>query len=416
MKLLIAGLFASTSIASAQVQFAFTNFAGLPGTPGSTNGSGSAARFQGPYGVALDAGGNLYVADSDNHMIRKVSPAGVVTTAAGSTNSGTTDATGTAAQFFHPRGVAVDSATNVYIADSYNHTIRKMTPATVVTTLAGSPSQPGSSDGTATARFNFPLGVAVDSATNVYVADQGNHTIRMITPAGVVSTLAGSAGQSGSADGFGGIARFNLPYGVAVDNAGNVYVADTWNNLIRKIISGGYVMTLAGSGQSGSSDGSGTSAQFFQPNNLALDSAGNLYVTDTWNFTIRKVTPGGIVTTLAGSAGQAGSANGIGSAARFNYPSGIAMDSAGRIYIGDTLNYRIAKGSPLFQFQTTTLFGGSLRALLTGPFGSNAVIEASTDLQSWSPVQTNSLSPDGLSLSLPIGTNPRSFFRARLAP
>jgi sugar lactone lactonase YvrE len=314
----------------------------------------------------------------------------------------------------------VDSATNLYIADSYNHTIRKMTPATVVSTIAGSAGVPGSTDATASAaRFNYPLGVAVDSATNVYVADQGNHTIRMITPGGVVTTLAGSAGQNGSGDGFQSIARFNFPYGVAVDSGGSVYVADTGNHMIRKILSGGFVMTLAGSGSSGTADGTGTGAQFFQPNSLALDSAGNIYVADTFNSTIRKVTPGGSVTTLAGSAGQNGSTNGVGTAALFSYPGGIALDAAGRMFIGDTSNNRISKGVPLFQFLKSSplsVSGGSFHALLTGPFGSNAVLEASVNLQSWAPIQTNPIPPDGLNVSVPVGTNRNRSFRARLAP
>src|SRR5262245_61317063 len=290
MRLLVACLLASTALARAQVPFAFTNFAGQPGSPGNTNGTGSAARFSHPYGVALDKGGNIYVADHDNQAIRKISPAGVVTTVAGG-GLGSDDGTGSAAQFYYPFGVAMDNATNLYIADSYNHTIRKMTPAAVVSTMAGAATQPGTNDGIGgAARFNYPLGVAVDSANNVYVADQGNHTIRKITSGGAVSTLAGSPGVSGSADGVGSFAQFNSPYGVAVDNSGNVYVADTWNNTIRKVIPGGFVSTIAGSAsQSGTNDGFAGSALFFLPSNIALDSAGNLYVTDTWNFTVRKV-------------------------------------------------------------------------------------------------------------------------------
>ena len=185
------------------------------GPVGSADGTGSAARFNDPDGVAVDGAGNVYVADTFNDTIRKITPAGVVTTLAGSPGQvGSADGTGSAARFNDPEGVAVDAAGNVYVADTRNDTIRKITPAGVVTTLAGSPGQAGSADGTGSAaRFDFPNGVAVDGAGNVYVADAGNDTIRKITPAGVVTTLAGTAGQSGSADGTGSAARFNASGG-----------------------------------------------------------------------------------------------------------------------------------------------------------------------------------------------------------
>ena len=229
------------------------------------------------------------------------------------------DGTGSAARFYFPNGVAVDSAGNVYVADTNNYTIRKITPSGVVSTLAGLAGSPGSADGTGSAaRFNDPYGVAVDSAGNVYVADTGNNTIRKITPSGVVSTLAGLAGSIGSADGTGSAARFFQPYGVAVDSAGNVYVADTNNNTIRKITPSGVVSTLAGlAGSFGSADGTGSAARFYYPEGVAVDSAGNVYVADTGNDTIRKITPSGVVSTLAGLAGSIGSADGTGSAARF---------------------------------------------------------------------------------------------------
>jgi len=422
MKLLVALLLASANLTFAQVQFSFTNFAGLAGTSGTNDGTGTTARFSHPYGVAVDPGGNVFVADYDNHTIRKITSSGVVSTVAGAaTQVGANDNTGGAARFYHPFGLALDSATNLYIADSYNHTIRKMTPATVVTTIAGTAGVPGSLNATGTAaQFNYPTGVAVDAATNVYVADQGNHTIRMITPGGAVTTLAGSAGQSGSDNGFQNFARFTFPYGVTADAGGTVYVADTGNQLIRRIIPGGFVTTLAGSaGFSGSADGNGTSAQFAQPSALALDSAGNIYVADTFNSTIRKVTPGGDVITLAGSAGQNGSTNGVGTAARFTYPIGVALDPAGRVIVGDSSNNRISKGVPLFQFLKSSLpsvAGGFFHAVLTGPFGSNAVLEASSNLQSWAPIQTNQIPPDGLNLYVPVGTNRNQSFRARLAP
>ena len=217
------------------------------------------------------------------------------------------------------------------------HAVAHFRQPGIVTTLAGSAGQTGSSDGTGTAaRFDYPEGVAVDSAGNVYVADRDNDEIRKITASGVVTTLAGSAGLSGSSDGTGSAARFDWPWGVAVDSAGNVYVADKFNDEIREITPAGVVTTLAGSaGQQGSSDGTGSAARFYRPEGVAVDSAGNVYVGDYFNDEIREITPAGVVTTLAGSAGQTGSSDGTGTAARFYLPEGVAVDSVGNVYVAD---------------------------------------------------------------------------------
>ena len=220
----------------------------LGGGSGSADGTGAAARFASPSGVAVDSAGTVYVADGGNSTIRKITAGGVVTTLAGTAGAlGSIDGTGAAARFSSPTGIAVDSAGTVYVADTGNSRIRKITAAGVVTTLAGSPGGSGSTDGTgAAARFYFPMGIAVDSAGTVYVADTGNSTIREITPAGVVTTLAGTAGATGSADGTGAAASFSSPSGVAVDSAGNLYVADRANSTIREIAPAGVVTTLAG--------------------------------------------------------------------------------------------------------------------------------------------------------------------------
>ena len=336
--------------ASVQAALEVTTLAGSAGVQGSADGTGSEASFSLPASVAVDSSGNVYVADYINHTIRKVTPSGVVTTLAGSAGvQGSADGTGSEASFSLPASVAVDSSGNVYVADYINHTIRKVTPSGVVTTLAGTAGLIGSTDATGSvAQFQFPKGVAVDSSGNVYVADYGNHTIRKVTPSGVVTTLAGSAGFSGSADGTGSEARFNYPLGVAVDSSGNVYVGDTDNSTIRKVTPGGVVTTLAGSaGVIGSADGTGSEARFNYPLGVAVDSSGNVYVGDTDNSTIRKVTPGGVVTTLAGSAGVIGSADGTGSEARFNYPLGVAVDSSGNVYVADTDNQTIRKLTPV---------------------------------------------------------------------
>jgi sugar lactone lactonase YvrE len=322
----------------------FRTLAGLAGSSGSTDGTGSAARFNYLSDVSVDTAGNLFVADRINQTIRKVTSAGVVTTLAGLAGfSGSDDGTGSAARFFNPSGTAVDSSGNVFVADSSNHTIRKVTSSGVVTTLAGLAGSSGSSDGTGSAaRFNNPFGIAVDSSGNVFVADTSNRTIRKVTSAGVVTTLAGSAGNSGSADGTGSAARFNNPNGIAADTAGNLFVADTSNRTIRKVTSAGVVTTLAGSaGNIGSTDGTGSAARFNNPYGIAADTAGNLFVADTVNQTIRKVTSAGVVTTLAGTVGVTGTADGIGSDARFNNPLGVAVNTAGNLFVADQDNHTI---------------------------------------------------------------------------
>jgi sugar lactone lactonase YvrE len=309
---------------------------------GSTNGTGTTASFNRPEEIAVDNAGNVYVADFSNSLIRKITSGGVVTTLAGSWPPGYINGTGTAAAFNQPFGVAVDSAGNVYVADTSNNVIRKITPGGVVTTLAGSGTA-GFANGTGiAASFNGPWGVAVDGSGNVYVADTSNNMIREITPGGVVTTLAGS-GVSGYANGTGSAALFNAPVGVAVDSSGNVYVTDYANNRIRKVTSAGVVTTLAGSGTAGFANGTGTAASFKQPFGIAVDACGNVYVADYWNDVIRKITPGGVVTTLAGSVGVQGSANGTGTAATFYLPNGVAVDGSGVVYVGDTYNNLIRK-------------------------------------------------------------------------
>jgi len=313
-----------------------------------TVSGGGTALIQYPASITVDASGNSYVADTSGNTIQKITPAGVVSTLAGLTDvAGSQDGAGSNARFNQPGGLAVDGSGNVYVADTGNATIRKITPSGIVSTLAGSATR-GNQDGAGSAAsFRAPSGIAVDSAGNLYVADTFSATIRKITASGSVSTLAGTAGSRGDADGTGSAAQFNNPSGVAVDAAGNVYVADTYNQTIRKITPTGMVTTLAGSvGISGGNDGTGIYALFNQPGGLAVDASGNVYVADTGNATIRKITPGGVVITLAGVPGIAGLGDSAGGIALFNQPHGLAVDGAGNIYVADTGNAAIRKIAP----------------------------------------------------------------------
>ena len=353
--------------------------AGQGGNTGGTDGSGSVARFYGPTDVAIDSFGNFYIADTYNHAIRKLTSAGVVSTVAGYTGiSGSADGAATVARFNHPSGVAVDWAGDVFVADTDNNVVREITSAGVVSTLAGAAGTSGSLDGTGTAaRFNKPAGIVVDTAGNLYVADTLNHTIRKITPWGIVSTLAGAAGTGGSVDAVGTAARFYGPQGLALSSPGTLYVADANNSIIRKItVSTGSVVTWAGlAGATGSADGPGSIAQFFYPCGITADSNGDLFVADTDNHTIRMITSLGEVTTVAGRAGTSGSTDGVGSAALFNHPTGIAVDSTGSLYVADTDNDTIRLGyvpaAPAItaQPQSQTVKAGSATQFTVGVSG-----------------------------------------------
>ncbi len=336
--------------------------AGSWGNSGTADGTNSTARFNHPAAVALDGNTNIYVADFLNHSIRKLTPQGVVTTIAGHARDlGAADGVAINARFNFPSDVAVDAAKNVYVADVNNHTIRKITPAGIVTTLAGSAGNSGTNNGTGgDARFNRPIGIAIDATgSNLYVTDSDNYTIRKVTTNGVVTALAGLPGTSGTNDGTGDVARFNRPYGIAVGPSGDLYIGDTGNHTVRKVTLGGTVTTVAGiPGVIGSDNGPSNAAKFNFPEGVDLDAAGNIYVVDDGNSVIRKITPAGDVSTFAGVVTNTGSADGIGTAAKFSFPFGIAVDQNGNVYVGDTVNQAIRKITPA---GVVTTIAGAIR-------------------------------------------------------
>jgi len=321
-------------------------FAGEPRGPGNLDGMGSAASFWQPAAVASDGAGNVYVADANNNTIRKITPEGTVSTFAGTAGpSGHADGTGAAATFSNPAALATDRDGNVYVADTYNYTVRKITPDGVVSTLAGTPGVPGLNNGpVATATFGFIFGIAVDSNGNVYVAQPFDTVIRQITPAGMVSTWAGT-GIGGTADGPGPMASFNSPRGLAIDHADNLYVADTYGP-VRRITPDDVVSTIWTSAGYGEVDGPVATAQFSGPYGIAVDANGDVFIADWDGFTVRKLSTDGVVTTIAGVGFMGGDVDGVGSVTRLAGPQGVATDPSGNVFIADTGNNAIRKVTP----------------------------------------------------------------------
>ena len=353
-----------------------------------------------PHASAVDAAGNIYVANGNDTILKIIpgNPLGVATVFAGEPGvHGSADGTGSAARFYSPEGIAVDASTGtIYVADHLNHTIRKITPAGVVTTFAGKPGVSGSADGTgAAARFNRPAGLAVDGMGNVYVADSANYTIRKITPDAVVTTLAGSAGNPGHSDGTGNAARFSSPWGMAVDSNGQVYVTDFV--IIRKISPVGGVSTLAGqAGIDGFQDNQGC-AQFSSSKGVAVDSNGNVFVADTDNSTIRKVNSAGVVTTVGGKVDSRGDNDGAGSIARFNSPVGVTLYGANQILVTNMGSSSLTIGTPVPQ--PTPMIHTVTNTDDSGP---GSLRQALSDAQSGDSV-TFSPSLNGQAISLTSG-------------
>lgn len=404
LRLLIAGWLLCTCVQAQQV----TTIAGSSMVSGFVDGAGPVARFNQPHAVAVDRNGNLFIADQQNHRIRKINSSGIVSTYAGTGAIGGTDGPALSSTFNEPWGIACDTLGNVYVVDTKNYKIRKIDNAGIVSTVAGSGVFGTTNGAAALARFGFPVGIAVSpNGYSIYVSDYNTHTIRKIEN-GQVSTLAGTVFVSGFSDGAGTTATFNHPYGLAMASNGDILVADEWNNLIRRMTSSGVVSTIAGSGFPGSADGTAFNAQFRFPAGICEDEIGNIFITDILNSTIRKLDPIGNVSTYAGLAGNIGSVNGNASVARFNNPTGVCFNPGDQaLYVGDNANHIIRKITNVSSTALTLSIVGSTTRCLGDPVVfqispsnlSNYSIKENTTLLGSSPTSTITLN------NLSIGTH-----------
>jgi sugar lactone lactonase YvrE len=316
------------------------------GAPGVTNDGVAAAeaRLNYVHGIAADSIGNVVFADTNNGKVRKITLAGALTTVAGTGGWGSGGDGGPAlsARLAGPRGLALDATGNLYIADTGNNEIRMVTPDGIMTTVAGNGTQGFSGDGgpAISAQLNYPVAVAVDGSGNLFVADRQNNRIRMVNSNGVISTVTGSAPGFSGDGGPAVSALISDPRGVGVDVAGNVFIADSGNNRIRMVNAAGIITTVAGSTPGFSGDGGlATSAQLALPVDVAVDGAGNIFIADRGNYRIRRINPSGVITSVAGKTDDGGSA----SSSQLNYPNVVAADGAGNVFIADTDSQRVRK-------------------------------------------------------------------------
>jgi hypothetical protein len=423
--------------------YSFTTIAGTVGGSGFADGINDSALFYTPFGICMDVNSNLYIADTGNSVIRKLthtSNGWVSSTIAGLAGyPGNADGMNGQARFDYPSGVAVDTNGNLYVADQVNSTVRKMTTDGTnwtVSTIAGSAGNYGSANGTnGVARFYYPSGVAVDMAGNMYVADQVNSTIRKLTPLAssnwAVTTIAGTAGVNGSTDGTNNTARFYWPSDLTVDASGNIFVADTFNNSIRKISPVGtsfVTTTICGlASVNGSVDGTNNTALFDAPGGIALDAAGNLLVADSYSSVVRKITPVGtnwVVNTIGGLAYVTGATDGTNSTARFDAPYGVCVGGNGVVYVADTYNQTIRAGSAVYPLPAKP-------SVLIAPVGNSVSLnwQAQAGLTYQVQYKTNLLQAAWLNLGSPIlatntvvpfmdvsATNDQRFYRVKVLP
>lgn len=320
-------------------EYQVTTLAGT-GTAGSIDGPVATALFRTVQGVAIGADGSVIVTDRGNNRIRRITPAGEVIPVAGANSAGYTEGTGAAARFRLPWRAVEDGQGNIFVADRDNHAIRKITPAGVVTTIAGTGTA-GYADGpAAAAQFNQPLDIVADAAGNLFVADNLNHRIRKISADGQVTTIAGN-GTAGFANGTGTAAQFRNPSGLEIDKDGNLLIADRLNHRVRKVTQAGVTTTLAGDGTSGYLDGDASAARFADPYGITVDASGNIFIADLNNHKVRKISTEGKVTSIAG--GAKGFTDGLGAGAQLNTPTDVCIDRNGNLYVADQANHAIRK-------------------------------------------------------------------------
>ncbi len=342
--------------AQAPLKYTVTTVAGN-GTSGYSGDGGAAiaAQLNNPCTVAVDGSGNIYIADQLNNRVRMVAPDGTVSTVAGSGTAGFAGdgSAATSAQLNHPCGVALDSSGNLYIADSANHVIRKRVTSGTLSTVAGNATAGYAGDGAAAtdASLNTPIGLAVDATGNLYIADTLNHRVRKLATDGKITTVAGNGFEGRAGDGSAATsASLTGPQAVALDAAGNLYIADTSNAVVRKVAADGTITTVAGTGIKGHSGDGGpaTQAALNYPKGLAVDGTGNLYIADSFNSRIRVVAATGVITTVAGNGtfGDSGD-GGPATSAQLRFPSGLALDAAGNLHVADSQNSRIRRLTPI---------------------------------------------------------------------
>jgi uncharacterized protein (TIGR03437 family) len=375
-------------------------------------GPATSASFWQPYGVAVDAVGNLYVADRGNSRIRKVSPSGIISTVAGNGIGGYSGDGGpaTSASLFDPRGVAVDAAGNLYVADSGNQRIRKVSPSGTISTAAGGGhSDPGDGGPATSAWLGWPEGVAVDAAGNLYIADVNSYRIRNVSPSGIINTVAGNGAWGLSGDGGPATsAQVSQPRGVAVDAAGNLYIADFGNRRVRKVSPSGIISTAAGGGSGLGDGGPATSASLAWPSGVAVDAADNLYIADWGSSRIRRVSPSGIISTVAGGGSASPGDGGPATNAALGGTWGVAVDAVGNLFIADMSDDRIRK-----VLTTPPVFSVAPAALkFSAPSGTAAVgaqqvaVSGAVTGLAWSAQASTETGGSWLSISPAAGTMP----------
>jgi len=406
----------------AAAQDLVTTLAGQPLVSGASNGFRTNALFSDPAGIAVGPDGSIYIADSQNHAIRKIDANGIASTLAGQLGvRGFQNGTGTQAQFDTPCGIARDRDGNLFVSDTGNHTIRKIAPDGAVTTVAGIPGDSGFANGSAsTALFSSPLGIKVTTNGTAFVCDCGNHLVRAISPNGLVSTLAGDPGVWGSDDGAGASAHFNGPIGVVLDNEGNLFVSDSNNHTIRRITVAGSVTTWAGiAGVDGCRNGDARAATFCHPAELAIDQRNNLFVADSFNHVIRKISRDRKVSIVSGAVGGYGTADGANGGGRFFNPYGIGINPDGSLVVTDAYNQLIRVVVPPFTLalQTSTT-SGAVTLSWESVIGREYQVQYSIGSAGWANLGVP-ITAAGLSTSqthYPFGNAPQRMYRVVLAP